>query len=124
MNNGFLPCGCGSVDLDVDCTGAAEIAGVSYWSAWVECKACKNYLEWEIVEGNDETNWSEMRKSWNSVNRFQRRLHSISEPSGHTLTELFDDGERFVQYHCKECERQVWFDMERGCEISNEGVKS
>lgn len=120
MNDGFLPCSCGSSDLEVDCTAASEIAGVSYWSAWVECNLCKNYMEWEIIEDDEKTNWDAMRDNWNTKHRFKGKLHTISEPSGHTLTELFDDGERFVQYHCAECDKQIWFDLEQGCEINND----
>lgn len=37
----------------------------------------------------------------------------------HHLIEIFDDGERFVQYYCADCKKEIWFDMERGCEISH-----
>lgn len=117
MNEGFLPCGCGSTNLDIDTSTAAEIAGECFWSAWVECKTCKNYMEWEIVESVEATNWKAMMEQWNTNARFKGKLHSISEPSNHTMTEIFDDGERFVQYHCAECNKQIWIDMERGCEI-------
>lgn len=118
MNHGFLPCGCGSTNLEIDVTFPTEIAGEVFASAWVECKTCENYLEWEIVESNESTSWGSMKQYWNTNFRFKGKLHSISEPSNHTLTELFDDGERFVQYHCAECDKQIWFDMERGCEIN------
>lgn len=45
---------------------------------------------------------------------------SFSNKAKHHLTELFDDGERFVQYYCKTCDEKFWVDMELGGEIPHQ----
>jgi hypothetical protein len=39
----------------------------------------------------------------------------------HDLEELFDDGERFVQYYCHTCKKEIWFDMYEMSEIPSPG---
>jgi hypothetical protein len=45
---------------------------------------------------------------------------SFSNKEKHHLTELFDDGERFVQYYCNTCNETFWVDMELGGEIPHQ----
>lgn len=64
----FRPCPtCGGSNLDIDSTPAAEIAGVSFQTCWVECENCWYYFDFEYEEGVPDKSWDAFIAAWNEL---------------------------------------------------------